>query len=175
VIPIKDIIPPRRRPKVAYAVLALAVLILAFRSLTGIESIHSATFVLLNAIFLWVFADNVEDRMGHARFALLYTLCGVAGALTRSLLTSTLTVSSLLASGAVAGVMGAYFVLYPGSRVLMLVPVPLTLIEVPAALFLAFFFLLHSPDGLPSLAETLGGFLVGAALGATLKRPFVWT
>ena len=85
-----------------------------------------------NLLFLWIFGDNVEDRLGHGRFLAFYFLCGVIAALAQLVLDPDSTVPMVGASGAIAGVMGAYLVLYPRSRVLMLFPFPLFLFELPA-------------------------------------------
>ena len=76
-----------------------------------------------NMLFLWIFGDNVEDRMGHGRFLVFYLLCGVAAALAQTAMNPDSVVPMVGASGAIAGVMGAYFVLYPRSRIVTLVPI----------------------------------------------------
>ena len=76
--------------------------------------------ILGNMWFLWIFGDNVEDRMGHLEFLLFYLLCGVAGGVAQILLDPHSTMPMLGASGAIAGVMGAYIVLYPGAKIRML-------------------------------------------------------
>ena len=75
-----------------------------------------------NMLYLWIFGDNVEDRMGHGRFLAFYLLCGTAAALGQTLTVPDSVVPMVGASGAVAGVMGAYFVLYPHSRIVTLLP-----------------------------------------------------
>src|SRR5688572_32823768 len=98
-----------------------------------------------NMLYLWIFGDNVEDRMGHGRFLTFYVLCGMAAALAQTIMVPDSVVPMIGASGAIAGVMGAYFVLYPRSRVVTLVPffLFLLIIVVPAIFFLGFCFLLH--------------------------------
>src|SRR5256885_13353676 len=83
-----------------------------------------ATFIHLigNMWFLWIFGDNVEDHLGHLLYLVMYLLSGIAGSLVHTLFNATSFVPSVAASGAIAGVMGAYFVLYPRARVLTLVP-----------------------------------------------------
>ena len=78
--------------------------------------------VIVNMWALWIFGDNVEDHLGHFTYLLMYLLCGLAGGVTHTLLNLGSAVPSVGASGAIAGIMGAYFVLYPKARVLTLVP-----------------------------------------------------
>ena len=87
-----------------------------------------------NMLFLWIFGDNVEDRLGHARFVVFYLLCGAAAVVAHVFMNPVSMIPTIGASGAIAGVMGAYFVLYPHSRVLALVPLFIVweIIEVPA-------------------------------------------
>ena len=75
-----------------------------------------------NMLYLWIFGDNVEDRMGHGRFVVFYLLCGAAAALAQTMFDPDSPVPMVGASGAIAGVMGAYFVLYPRSRIVTLLP-----------------------------------------------------
>ncbi len=133
---------------------------------------------------LWIFGDNVEDRMGPFRFLAFYLLCGLVAGITHALTNASSTVPTVGASGAIAGVMGAYFVLYPRARVLTLIPIlifPLFL-EVPAVVFLAVWFLAQVFSGTLALASSSevggiawwahgGGFLAGAVLfGLFLRR-----
>jgi rhomboid family protein len=78
--------------------------------------------VIFNMWALWIFGDNIEDRLGHGLYLGFYLICGVAAALFHTLLNSSSTIPTVGASGAIAGVMGAYFLLYPRARVLTLVP-----------------------------------------------------
>jgi membrane associated rhomboid family serine protease len=112
-----------------------------------------------NMLFLWIFGDNVEDRMGHGRFVVFYLLCGLAAALAQTAMDPDSTVPMVGASGAVAGVMGAYFVLYPHSRIVTLVPIFffIHIMEVPAILFLGVWFLLQFVSGVGSIAAATGG------------------
>jgi membrane associated rhomboid family serine protease len=112
--------------------------------------------------------------MGHARFAGCYVLCGIAGAIAQTSLSSRTALPLVLTSGAVAGVIGAYFVLYPRSRILTFFPLPMTLFEIPAVFFLGVFVAVHIPGGPAALAELSVGFVLGAALCAALRRPVVW-
>src|SRR5437660_5399575 len=83
----------------------------------------SWSHVLGNMWYLWIFGDNVEDRLGHGRFLIFYLLCGIAAALAQTIANPDSIVPMVGASGAIAGVMGAYFVLYPRSRILAIVPI----------------------------------------------------
>ena len=112
-----------------------------------------------NMLYLWIFGDNVEDRMGHGRFLVFYLLCGVAAALAQTVTAPNSTVPMVGASGAIAGVMGAYFVLYPKSRIVALVPLFFffQIIEVPAIFFLGIWFLMQFVSGVGSIAEATRG------------------
>jgi len=140
--------------------------------------------VIGNMWWLWIFGDNVEDRLGHGRFIIFYLLCGFAAAVGQMLMTPFSTLPTIGASGAIAGVMGAYFVLYPRSRVLTLVPIFffIQLIEVPAVVLLGLWFGMQLLSaGTMAVAETAGsqggiafmahvaGFVVGV-LGVFVFR-----
>ena len=105
----------------------------------------SWSHVLGNMWYLWIFGDNVEDRMGHFRFLIFYLLCGIVAALGQIFIDPTSTLPTIGASGAIAGVMGAYFVLYPQSRVLTLIPLIIfwEIVELPAIFLLGFWFLMQ--------------------------------
>lgn len=132
--------------------------------------------LLGNLLFLWIFADNVEDRLGRGRFLAFYLLCGLAAGLAQVSLDPGSTVPMVGASGAIAGVLGAYLVSYPRARVLTLVPLFFIpwLIEVPAVVFLLLWFATQVLAGLSSLSMEVtggtawwahvGGFLAGVAL-----------
>jgi membrane associated rhomboid family serine protease len=95
-----------------------------------------------NMLYLWIFGDNVEDRLGHFGYLLFYLGCGVAAALGQVAVSAGSTIPMIGASGAIAGVMGAYFVLYPHSRVLTVVFLLffMDMIEIPAIFFLGIWF-----------------------------------
>jgi membrane associated rhomboid family serine protease len=126
-----------------------------------------------NMWFLWIFGDNVEDRYGHLGYLTFYLFCGVAASATHFAASPTSTVPTIGASGAIAGVMGAYMLLYPRARVLTLVPliVFLQVISVPAPLFLGIWFLLQFYQGAVAGASAgaagvawwahIGGFVAG--------------
>ncbi|MEZ5416817.1 MAG: rhomboid family intramembrane serine protease [Vicinamibacterales bacterium] len=114
-----------------------------------------------NMLYLWIFGDNVEDRMGHGRFLVFYLLSGIGAALAQTWAAPTSDVPMVGASGAIAGVMGAYFILYPRSRVLTLLPFPIMLIEIPAVYFLGLWFLMQFVNGMATLGAAADGRLAG--------------
>ena len=135
-----------------------------------------------NMIFLWIFGNNIEDRLGRLGFIAFYLLAGVAAAATQFAIDPSSTVPMVGASGAISAILGAYVVLFPGARVLSLVFLVFfyQLIEVPAWAYLGFWFVLQLVDGLGSLGAAgsqggvaffahIGGFLVGVAVGLLLR------
>jgi membrane associated rhomboid family serine protease len=131
-----------------------------------------------NMLYLWIFGDNVEDRMGHGRYLAFYLLCGWTASYAHIWADPRSPVPSIGASGAIAGVLGAYFLLYPKARVVTLLPLGLLtqLVEIPAVFFLGFWFLQQFLAGTLSLAARtaqtggiawwahIGGFAAGVAL-----------
>ena len=140
-----------------------------------------------NMLYLWIFGDNVEDRMGHGRFVAFYLLCGAAAALVQTIMSPNSTIPMVGASGAIAGVMGAYFVMYPHSRIVTLLPIFffIQIIEVPAILFLGIWFLMQFLSGVGSIATAatrpsgggvafwahVAGFVAGLAGVFVFRRP----
>jgi membrane associated rhomboid family serine protease len=121
-----------------------------------------------NMLFLWIFGDNVEDHLGHFNYLVFYLLSGVAAAITHILLNLNSRLPTVGASGAIAGVMGAYFILYPRARVLTWFFV--FVLWLPAWLVLGYWFLLQFV-AVPEIAATgvavwahLGGFAAGVIL-----------
>ncbi len=103
--------------------------------------LHGGFFHLLgNMWFLYIFGDNVEDRLGHFRYLAFYLLCGLASGISHLFLNWTSQIPTIGASGAIAGVMGAYFILYPRAKVLTLIPIFffIQFVEIPAFVFLGF-------------------------------------
>ena len=161
-----------------------------FRASTLVTSMFlhgSWSHVLGNMWYLWIFGDNVEDRMGHGRFIVFYLLCGFAAAFGQILMDPTSMLPTIGASGAIAGVMGAYFVLYPRSRVLTLIPLIIfwEIIEIPAVVLLGFWFLMqlfsagaiavtaNTGQGGVAFAAHVAGFIVGMiAVFVFRKREF---
>lgn len=138
--------------------------------------LHASLFhVLGNMWMLWIFGDNIEDHLGHFAYLVFYLLCGLAAGLTHILFNANSRVPTVGASGAIAGVMGAYFILYPRARVLIWFP-PIFIFPVPAWLMLGYWGVSQFLSGAAtSLAETaqasgiafwahVGGFVVGILL-----------
>jgi membrane associated rhomboid family serine protease len=137
--------------------------------------------LLGNMLYLWIFGDNVEDSMGHGRFIVFYLLCGVTAALAQALPQPGSSVPMVGASGAISGVLGAYLLLYPHARVLVLIPLPfwLHVVRLPAGIVLAVWFGLQllsnllaqtSPEGGVAFRAHIGGFLAGMLLIPFMKR-----
>jgi membrane associated rhomboid family serine protease len=131
--------------------------------------------ILGNMLYLWIFGDNVEDRLGHIPYLLFYLVAGIAGNCAHVLANSGSQVPIIGASGAIAGVLGGYFLTYPKAKVLTLVPIFffITAINVPAFLFLPFWFVMQIVSGLSSAGTAastvawwahIGGFVAGAVL-----------
>jgi rhomboid family protein len=124
-----------------------------------------------NMLYLWIFGDNIEDRLGHFRYLLFYLLCGLGATLAHAFFSSGSRIPAIGASGAIAGVLGAYLVLYPKARVLTLIPIFffITLRELPAVLILGFWFVLQLFSGVGSLgvrdAQDMGGVAYFAHIG----------
>jgi len=140
--------------------------------------------IAINLIFLWIFADNIEDLLGHGRFLVFYLLCGVLATYTQWYFTPNLVIPVVGASGAIAGVLGAYFVRFPYARVLILVPIlflPL-FFEVPAIAFLGFWVIMQLDEvstaamftGIAATGSAwwahIGGFVAGALLHPLFMR-----
>jgi membrane associated rhomboid family serine protease len=183
-IPLRDVIPSRTTPVVTITLIVLNTLVFLYQLALGPEinafvreyglvpaqfsvvALFTSMFLhggLLhfggNMLYLWIFGDNVEDRMGHGRFVVFYLLCGAAAALAQTYMQPDSFVPMVGASGAIAGVMGGYFVLYPRSRIVTLVPifVFIQLIELPAIFFLGVWFLMQFVSGVGSIASATGG------------------
>jgi membrane associated rhomboid family serine protease len=115
--------------------------------------------IAFNMLFLWIFGNNVEDSMGRPRFLAFYLLGGVVAAYTQALLTAGSTVPAIGASGAIAGVLGGYLLLYPRARVLTVVIIILfvTIIEIPAAILLVIWFVLQFLPALGQVTTSAAG------------------
>jgi len=209
-IPLRDVIPSRSTPVVTMALLAVNVVVFFYQWSLGERAgtafvfewgVIPADFTLLtmftsmflhggflhaggNMLYLWIFGDNVEDRFGRGRFLFFYLLCGAAAAIAQTLFNPDSRIPMVGASGAVAGVMGAYFVMYPHSRIVTLIPfLFLQIIEVPAVFFLGIWFLMQLLSGVGSIAQVeagtggvafwahVAGFAVGVMGGLLLRRP----
>lgn len=149
----------------------------AFGSLLTSMFLHGGIFhLVINMLFLWVFGDNIEDTFGHAKFLFFYLICGVGAAFTHVLFHPEALVPMVGASGAISGIMGAYFLMFPRARVLTLVPFFFFLhfVELPAFIFLGIWFLfqlisLGAPTSVAFLAH-IGGFIIGLALTGLFRR-----
>jgi membrane associated rhomboid family serine protease len=131
-----------------------------------------------NMWYLWIFGDNVEDRLGHVNYLIFYILCGLGAGVVHTLLNPSSTVPSLGASGAIAGVLGAYMVSYPFAKVLTLLPLFIIwpIVEIPAIIVLGFWFIFQFLSGAESLLSAdagaggvafwahVGGFVIGIIL-----------
>jgi len=212
-IPLRDVIPSRTFPAVVVTIIALNAFAFVFEQtlserelavfvrVYGVVPLNfslSAVFTSMflhggwmhflgNMLFLWIFGDNVEDRMGHGRFIVFYLVCGAVAAIAHVMSEPSSPIPTIGASGAVAGVMGAYFVLYPRSRILALLPLFIfwQIIEVPAVLFLGLWFVLQlfsgvgtmlmatqgAPAGGIAFWAHVAGFLAGVILVYAFRRP----
>jgi len=220
VIPLRDVIPSRTTPYITITIIVINALawlfevslsrdvLPVFLQVYGVVPAYFVPSTLITSMFLhgswshvignmwylWIFGDNVEDRLGHGRFVVFYLLCGIAAAFGQIVLDPESTLPMIGASGAIAGVMGAYFVLYPQSRVLTLIPLIIfwEIIELPAIMLLGFWFLmqLFSAGAIAVTASTGGagsggvafmahvaGFVVGMMAGFVFRRrqrPETW-
>jgi membrane associated rhomboid family serine protease len=131
--------------------------------------------LLGNMLYLWIFGDNVEDRMGHLRYLVFYLLCGWTASYAHIWADAASRLPSIGASGAIAGVLGAYLTLYPHARVVTLLPLGLftQLVQVPALFFLGFWFLQQFLFGALSLSgptAQAGGVAWWAHIGGFVAR-----
>ncbi len=210
-IPLRDVIPSRTVPFVTVALITINALVFLFEMslpspvrqafinqyglvpirftwtsvLTSMFLHASWSHVIGNMWFLWIFGDNVEDRFGHLRYLVFYLLCGLVGGVVQTVSVPDSYVPTVGASGAIAGVMGAYFVLYPRSRVLtMIPPFIFWIVEIPAVFFLGYWFLIQLFNGVGTIAVTtsttsggiafwahIAGFLTGVTLVFAFRRP----
>ena len=123
-----------------------------------------------NMLYLWIFGDNIEDRLGHFKYLVFYLVCGVIATLTHAVMLADSRLPSIGASGAIAGVLGAYAVLFPKARVTTLIPifVFITIREIPAIFVLGFWFVLQLFVGVASIGasgDVTGGVAVFAHIG----------
>lgn len=139
--------------------------------------------LILNLWYLWIFGDNVEDRLGHSRYLALYLGAGLAATAAHVVANPGSPVPTVGASGAIAGVLGAYAITYPRARVEAIIPlfIFIHIVEVPAWLMLGFWFVIQFASGAAALATTqasaggvawwahVGGFVAGIALMGLLS------
>jgi membrane associated rhomboid family serine protease len=205
VIPLRDVVPSRTTPYITITIIALnalawlfelslphdvlnefirlyGVVPASFDKTTLVTSMFlhgSWSHVLGNMWYLWIFGDNVEDRVGHGRFIVFYLLCGIVAALGQVAVSPHSTLPTIGASGAIAGVMGAYLIKFPHARILTLIPIIIfwTTIEIPAAIILVYWFILQFFSGIGSVGYSqasqgggvaffahVGGFVAGMVL-----------
>ena len=203
-IPLRDVIPSRTTPYITVTIIVLNALawffelavprelLPAFLQVYGVVPgrFHAATLltsmflhggwmhIIGNMWYLWIFGDNVEDRVGHGRFIVFYLLCGMTAGIAQIVMEPGSMLPTIGASGAIAGVMGAYFVLYPRSKVITLIPLFVfwQVIELPAVVLLGFWFLMQlvsagavavtagaNGAGGVAFAAHVAGFLIGMA------------
>src|SRR5712671_1311043 len=194
-LPLRDDIPSATRPTVTYLIIAANVLAFLWE-LSGADvlpwtlvparltadpaanavTVLTAMFLhggwlhlLGNMLYLWIFGDNVEDRLGHGRFLFFYVGCGLVAALTQVALSPDSAVPTVGASGAIAGVLGAYLISFPRSRVVTIIPIFIFpwIVEIPAVAYLIIWFAMQLLFGVASLghAEALGGVAWWAHVG----------
>ena len=206
-IPLRDVISSRTTPWVTWGLIAANVAVF-LRQLAdpagfehslyafGLVPAHFTWIALLTSMFahagwlhiasnmlcLWIFGDNVEDRMGHLRYLVFYLIAGAAATFLELQFDAGSLVPQIGASGAIAGVMGAYLVMYPQSRIHVLVFLLfyIDVVEVPAAIFLVIWFLLQVLGGVGRVASDsggvafwahVGGFATGAVAALLFRRP----
>lgn len=195
-LPLRDVIPSRTTPVVTVGLILANVVVFVYelslpgRELTqffytrGLVPAHFTWAAALSSMFLhsgwlhiggnmlslWIFGDNVEDRMGHVRFLIFYLLVGLVANLAQTAADPASTVPLVGASGAIAGVMGAYFVTFPSSRILVLVFLLffVDVVEIPALLYLGFWFLLQIVGGAGRIGDSGGGIAFWAHAGGFL-------
>lgn len=134
-----------------------------------------------NMLFLWIFGDNIEDKLGHFRFVLFYLVCGALSAVIQIVTFPKAEVPIIGASGAIAGVMGAYFLRFPYAKVqtLIIIFFFIRIIRVPAVVFLGFWFIFQVLLGAPTLGIAeggvayfahIGGFVIGMILFKVMEK-----
>ncbi|MGF1542090.1 MAG: rhomboid family intramembrane serine protease [Pleurocapsa sp.] len=133
-----------------------------------------------NMLFLWTFGNNIEEDLGHFKFLFFYLTCGVLAGLTHWFFAMQSSIPTIGASGAIAGVMGAYIIKYPKAKIVTLIPLGffLTTVRIPAVFFLGFWFVQQAISSVASLSMPeaagvaywahAGGFIFGALLGPLL-------
>jgi len=139
----------------------------------------SPLHIIGNMLYLWVFGDNIEDKLGKLKYIFFYLSVGFIGNLAHIITNPTSTVPTIGASGAIAGVLGAYFLAFPKAKVLALVPIGffITIARVPALLFLVLWFVLQLLSGLTAFGAGqmvawwahIGGFVGGATFWFILR------
>lgn len=157
----------------------------AYGSLMTSMFLHGGWMHLIgNMLYLWIFGNNIEDVMGHVKFVVFYVACGILAALSHAVIDTGSAVPMIGASGAISGVLGAYLLLYPHARVLVLIPFGFfsQVIYVPAGIVLGLYFIMQLVSGGMSIGHEgggvaffahIGGFVAGMALIPFFKHPHV--
>jgi membrane associated rhomboid family serine protease len=218
-IPLRSSEPHYSRPSVTLSIIAANVAVFLFQLSLGLNSYAGNRFIMHyglvpdrfhyssvitsmfihggflhiagNMWFLWIFGRGVEDLLGHAKYLLLYFACGIAGALLFVLLSSNSPIPTVGASGAIAGVMGAYLIKFPRAHIVTLVFIVIfiTTIDIPAAFLLLYWFAIQFFSGVGSVGYSqmsqggvawfahVGGFIAGmllVMLMGTTQRARPW-
>lgn len=124
-----------------------------------------------NMLYLWIFGDNVEDRLGHVKYAIFYLLCGFLATMSHAVMAPASRIPAVGASGAIAGVLGAYLILFPRAQVTTLIPIFMfiTVREIPAVIVLGLWFVLQLFTGVAAIgvpeAQNVGGVAYFAHIG----------
>ncbi|MEO8046030.1 MAG: rhomboid family intramembrane serine protease [Nitrospirota bacterium] len=160
----------------------MGVAIPAYATLITSMFLHGGWMHLIgNMLYLWVFGNNIEDAMGHAKYIAFYLTCGILAALSHALTDPSSSIPMVGASGAISGILGAYLLLFPRAKVLVMMPA-LGATRVPAAIVLGMWFVMQLLSGGMSIGTEgggvaffahIGGFLAGVALIGLFKRPDV--
>lgn len=161
---------------------SIAVGIPAYGTLLTSMFMHGGWMHLIgNMLYLWIFGNNIEDVMGHARFVVFYVACGVLAALSHAITDPTSTIPMVGASGAISGVLGAYILLFPRAHVLVFMP-GIGMMHVAAGVVLGLWFVMQllsggmsigGPGGGVAFFAHIGGFVAGMVLIPFFKRPDV--
>lgn len=161
------------------------VMLPAYSTLISSMFLHGGWMHLIgNMLYLWIFGDNIEDVMGHGRFIVFYVVCGVLAALSHALIDPQSNIPMVGASGAISGILGAYLLLYPHARVLVLIPLGFftRLMYVPAGFVLGLWIVMQVLSGGMSRGGAgggvaffahIGGFVAGMVLIGFFKYPHV--
>jgi membrane associated rhomboid family serine protease len=207
--PVSDVIPSRTVPVVTVSLIVVNSIVFLYEwmlppqalqaftvqyalipAFFSVPSVFTSMFlhagwmhVIGNMLYLWIFGDNIEDQLGHFGFLIFYLAAGAVAAVAQVFINPSTLTPMVGASGAIAGVMGAYFVLYPESRILtaIFIVIFFDLVEIPAIFFLGIWFLMQLLSGVGSLGVNnaaaggtaffahIGGFLTGLLIGALLR------
>ena len=210
-VPLNDDNPSSTTPVIVYGLIALNVVIFLYEQSLGARALQlffnewaiipadltSEWFTLItsqflhggwlhiggNMLYLWVFGNNIEDQLGHVKFLIFYLACGALAGLAQWFFDPTSTIPTLGASGAIAGIMGAYIIRFPRAKILTLVPlfIFITTFRIPAIFFLGWWFVQQALYSVASLGATAdmgsggiaywahaGGFVFGVVLGPLL-------